>query len=218
MQFENEPITWKNEGIEPSKELQDEGYKAGYKPPAGVFNWFWSKMCKLTRELQQKLITLSDENDAAHAEMKADINLKLNIDDFTGETILDKIGELPGGSSDYAVLANKPQINNVTLNAGNNTLEALGLATPAIDHNKTLLTSAWSNTVPFVQSVQVDGVTATDTPIVGAVLSSDVSAALAQQAAWSAISRAQTTTNSVTFVCLEEKPAIDIPIQIKVVD
>lgn len=54
MSFENKLPEWKNEGTEPPKELQENGFKSGYKPPAGVFNWFWSKVSKAITELQSK--------------------------------------------------------------------------------------------------------------------------------------------------------------------
>ncbi len=42
LDFNNKIPEWKNEGIEPTKELKEKGFTGGYKPPATVFNWFWS--------------------------------------------------------------------------------------------------------------------------------------------------------------------------------
>lgn len=92
VKFENDPIEWKNEGITPSQELQDEGFKAGYKPPAGVFNWFWNRMVRITRELQEKLSGHEVTNSAEHDLMEKEIASKLDESEFTSENILEKIG------------------------------------------------------------------------------------------------------------------------------
>ena len=55
MDFKNQLPLWKNGGAEPSEELKENGFSPGYKPPAGVFNWFWHKVSNCIKELQQKL-------------------------------------------------------------------------------------------------------------------------------------------------------------------
>lgn len=56
MSFDNKLPEWKNTGTEPPQTLQDEGFKSGYKPPAGIFNWFWSKVSRAITELQTKAV------------------------------------------------------------------------------------------------------------------------------------------------------------------
>ena len=55
MNFDNKFPEWKNEGAEPSADLKESGFTAGYKPPASIFNWFWSKVSKAITEIQNKL-------------------------------------------------------------------------------------------------------------------------------------------------------------------
>lgn len=55
MDFNNILPEWENEGTEPSDNLKSNGFAGGYKPPASVFNWFWSKVTKAITELQTKL-------------------------------------------------------------------------------------------------------------------------------------------------------------------
>ena len=55
MNFNNKLPEWKNSGTEPSDSLKNDGFKAGYKPSANVFNWFWNKTGKCIKELQEKL-------------------------------------------------------------------------------------------------------------------------------------------------------------------
>lgn len=55
MNFTNIFSEWKNKGSEPSDELKNNGFQPGYKPPANIFNWFWSKVIAAVTELQEKL-------------------------------------------------------------------------------------------------------------------------------------------------------------------
>lgn len=55
MDFENKVPEWKNAGAEPDEELKTKGFTAGYKPPANLFNWFYSLISKAITELQTKL-------------------------------------------------------------------------------------------------------------------------------------------------------------------
>ena len=41
---------WENEGVEPSANLKENGFVAGYKPPAAVFNWLFNKLIKRANE------------------------------------------------------------------------------------------------------------------------------------------------------------------------
>lgn len=59
MNFNNTFPEWKNTGAEPSTELKNAGFLGGYKPPATVFNWFWSKVMKAITELQTKMSGLT---------------------------------------------------------------------------------------------------------------------------------------------------------------
>ena len=75
----------------------------------------------------------------------------------------------------------------------------------------------WSENAPYTQTVDVTGITSTDTPIVDVVLNSDTDTALNQLEAWGCVSKIETTTDSITVTCLEDKPTTAIPIQLKVV-
>lgn len=63
MNFNNIFPEWKNSGTEPSAELKTSGFKAGYKPPAAIFNWFWSKVCKAITEIQTNLSNVDNTSD-----------------------------------------------------------------------------------------------------------------------------------------------------------
>lgn len=55
MNFNNTLPEWKNTGTEPSDTLKNNGFSAGYKPPANIFNWFWNKVIAAITELQTNL-------------------------------------------------------------------------------------------------------------------------------------------------------------------
>ena len=78
------------------------------------------------------------------------------------------------------------------------------------------ITTTWSGSGPYTQSMTVSGILASDMPHIMPVYSSDSTTALAQKEAWSCISKAVAADNSITFTCFEDKPTTAIPIQIEV--
>lgn len=60
MNFNNTIPDWENEGTAPSENLRTTGFQGGYKPPASVFNYFWSKVTKAITEIQTKLSNFDD--------------------------------------------------------------------------------------------------------------------------------------------------------------
>ena len=96
------------------------------------------------------------------------------------------------------------------------TTELNSKATTAL-YTGTLTSSGWTSAAPYTQTVSIQGILATDVPVVDVVLSSTTSTAISQLEAWSCVSKIETSAGSITATCLEEKPTIDIPIQLKVV-
>ena len=47
------PPDWSVTGTAPSDTLKEQGFTAGYKPPAAIFNWFWTKVSTCLKELQE---------------------------------------------------------------------------------------------------------------------------------------------------------------------
>lgn len=54
MDFEKKVPEWDNVGAEPDAQMKKEGFKAGYKPPAAYFNWFFNRIAAAVKELQEK--------------------------------------------------------------------------------------------------------------------------------------------------------------------
>ena len=81
MNFTNKAPTWNAEGVEPSTELQTNGFVAGYKPPAAYFNYLFNRYTACIKEAQE-IIT---ELDKAKTKTETDILALQNaIGDYTG--------------------------------------------------------------------------------------------------------------------------------------
>ena len=61
-EFEHTLGAWATEGAKstPSDSLRITGFQGGMKPPASVFNWFWSEVAKAIEELQEVSGSISD--------------------------------------------------------------------------------------------------------------------------------------------------------------
>ena len=79
------------------------------------------------------------------------------------------------------------------------------------------LCTDWSGTGPYTQTVFWADIRKTDTPHIGPVYDADPSAAKAQAEAWQCVSYASAGDGQILFTCLEEKPKVEIPIQIEVI-
>lgn len=78
------------------------------------------------------------------------------------------------------------------------------------------LSTSWSGSGPYSQTVTVSGLLAADNPMVDAVLSDTAATAKAQRDAWALVDRITTAANSITAYAYDKKPTTAIPIQIKV--
>lgn len=58
MEFTHKPPIWNAQGVEPTADLQANGFKAGYKPPAPYFNYLFYKYMECLKELQTVANTL----------------------------------------------------------------------------------------------------------------------------------------------------------------
>lgn len=79
----------------------------------------------------------------------------------------------------------------------------------------TLPAAEWSSSAPFTQTAYVDGILASDNPIVDinmASIGTDDNTLLFES--WALVGRISTNDGSITAYCYEEKPAVDISINI----
>lgn len=119
MNFNNKLPEWKNSGTEPSDSLKNDGFKAGYKPPANVFNWFWSLVSKCITEIQSKLSNEETARTEADKNLQqptfTEASTRVNI--TSGETLSTLFGKIKKFFTDlktvaftgsYTDLSNKP--------------------------------------------------------------------------------------------------------------
>lgn len=69
MNFEKKVPDWENVGAEPDSELKKGGFKAGYKPPAAYFNWFFNRISESVKELQNSLRALAFKDTVSDADI-----------------------------------------------------------------------------------------------------------------------------------------------------
>ena len=78
--------------------------------------------------------------------------------------------------------------------------------------------SEWfGSTAPFTQAVSVREITSNDRPHYGVVYSSVAETRLKERDAFSCIDDLDTANGSVTFTCFDEKPAVNLTIQLEVI-
>jgi len=95
--------------------------------------------------------------------------------------------------------------------------DALGAAAKSVTYTATLTAAGWTGSGPYTQTVTVTGIASTDEPIVDVLLSSNNAIAAEELEAWAMVSKITTSTNSITAVCLEDKPQINLSVRLKVV-
>lgn len=89
-------------------------------------------------------------------------------------------------------------------------------STKAIVYTVTFPAADWlGDTAPYTQTVAVEGILATDSPIVDILLTEGNETA--ELEAWGYIGRIDTAADSITVTCFEDVPAVDLNLQIKVV-
>ena len=144
MNFNNKLPEWKNSGTEPSDSLKNDGFKAGYKPSANVFNWFWSLVSKCITEIQSKLSNEETARTEAEKNLQqptfTEASTRVNI--TSGETLSTLFGKIKKFFTDlktvaftgsYTDLSNKPtsmqNLNSLTLTMNGSATNYNGSAT-----------------------------------------------------------------------------------------
>lgn len=125
--------------------------------------------------------------------------------EMTGDIVMsgNKVVGL-GAPSDNADAANKNYVDTA-LN---------GVKTVSV--SATLTVAGWTGSAPYVQSVAIAGLTDEKRAMVYPAYGNDMSANIALKEACGMVSLASRDGGTVTFVCLEDKPEVDIPVCVEV--
>lgn len=82
----------------------------------------------------------------------------------------------------------------------------------------TLTAAGWTgDAAPYTQTVTMEGIQASDAPHVAPVYSDALATKIAEKEAWAMVCEAEAAAGALAFTCFEEKPGVDITIQIEVV-
>ena len=82
----------------------------------------------------------------------------------------------------------------------------------------TLSNNGWSSSAPYTQTVSVNGIKASDNPVVDIDMSSATTGNSTDLiAAWGLVGRIATSNGSITAYCYEEKPTVDISVNLMAV-
>ena len=82
---------------------------------------------------------------------------------------------------------------------------------------KTLTANDWEGEeAPYIQRIGIEGILSTDKPLYGAVYDENQETRLAQKEAFAMVDDLDTEDGAVIFTCFEDKPEVNIPIQMEV--
>lgn len=100
--------------------------------------------------------------------------------------------------------------------AVNETCDAYVLKQNHLVFNANIPVSSWSNSVPYLATIQINGILASDTPHVSPVFPESTEQAIALQKSFGRISTGEAMDGAISFKCFQEKPDLTISIQVEV--
>ena len=126
--------------------------------------------------------------------------------------------DINSGGTVYELPLYRIRFNGTAIEGADTLLTPVG----ELGRDRILATAAiptlWTGEAPpYTQTVALPGILESDTPHITPVYSEALETALTQKEGWSMISAARSGENQLTFTCLEEKPAVEIPIQVEVI-
>lgn len=182
---------------------------------------------------------VEDQKDTKLAAMAALVQVVRNTSDESRAEILSLLQQLNnlvnGDTVGELILAINDKLpksgGNMTGNLGMSGNRVMGLGTPTdsgdaaskeyVDGKRVVFTatipaSGWSGSAPYTNRVSIGGIIASDMPHITPVYSATQAIAISQREAWGFIAYGVAGADEITLTALEDKPAVDIPIQIEV--
>lgn len=154
------------------------------------------------------------QREIAGIEAGTEVALKTYVDDAVG-TRLPASGGTMTGNIDLGGNA----LTNVKAPAAATDAATKGYVDGKRHTFTATLGTAWTGSGPYTQTVAVSGILASDTPHVTQYYlgSQSVADVIAQDESWAAVSTADAVDGGICFRCWEDKPTVDIYIQIEVI-
>lgn len=150
---------------------------------------------------------------------ESDDGIILEVTIKSGEFLITKTKEIHNGKSAYQLALDSgfggTESDWLTSLHGENGITTI--STTKIDKTCVLTADGWSNTIPYSQTISVDGITEILNPRVDVIISDDVTIGLKEQEAFANITKMTTGNGIVTAYCYKKKPNIDLNIMIEVV-
>lgn len=84
-------------------------------------------------------------------------------------------------------------------------------------YNIVIGTTGWSDTVPYTQTIEVEGILATDEPTVDLLQSDDIETAKKEIEEFAKIDRVDSLENNIILKCYDEKPIVSLNTRIEVI-
>ena len=151
------------------------------------------------------------QREIAGIEAGTEVALKTYVDDAVG-TRLPASGGTMTGNIDLG--------GNALTNVKSPAADADAATKGYVDEKRKTFTATvgtgWTGSGPYTQAVAVSGILASDMPHITPVYSTDNATAIAQKEAWNCVSKAEAAAGRIKFICFEDKPGAEIPIQIEV--
>lgn len=134
----------------------------------------------------------------------------------TGDALNKKLDKTGGNITGNIDMGGKRIINLGTPVSGTDVATRGYVDAKHAEFTVSLPVSGWIGEGPFTQTVAVNGIDEEDCPHWGLVRNGDTAAKIAQKESYALIDELNTANGSVTFTCDEEKPEVDLTIQMEV--
>ena len=115
-------------------------------------------------------------------------------------------------------VTNKDGTQRATVLNGENGKDGITtIQTSKVDKTCTFLATGWSSTVPYTQTVAVEGITESLNPRIDIIISDNVVTGKKEEIAFSYVTKVTTGDGVLTAYCYETKPDVDLNIMIEVI-
>lgn len=185
---------------------------------------------ELDKRINQAQNTANDALPKAGGNVTGDINMSGNIA-MNGKKITDIAAPSDDGDAANMKYVND-EVGKTLPKSGGTMTGALNVPDPTenthaankgyVDEKRkvfatTLTVNDWDgDDAPYTQRIGIEGILSTDRPHYGAVYDEDHETRLAQKEAFAMVDDLDTEDGAVIFTCFEDKPEVNIPIQMEV--